>query len=115
MRWCIVSLAVAAVCLAADTPLLSLDKIVSAADHRGGKVSPGEIVVLYPENVGPDVLLGAQLDPTGRVATELSETRVYFDGMAAPLAYTVKGEVGAVVPYEVAGHTVTDVVVEYQG
>ena len=60
-------------------------------------------------------MLGAQLDANGRVATELADTRVYFDGIAAPLAYTVKGEVGAVVPYEVAGHATTEVVVEYQG
>ncbi len=113
-RW-IVSLAVAAVSFAADTPRLSPEAIVSAADHRGGRVSPGEIIVLYPENAGPEQLLGAQLDSNGRVATELADTQVYFDGIPAPLAYTVRGEVGAVVPYEVAGHATTEVVVEYQG
>jgi uncharacterized protein (TIGR03437 family) len=96
---------------AADEPL----RLVNAADHTGGKVSPGEIVVLYPSNVGPAALAGAQLDEAGKVTTLLGDTRVWFDGIAAPMAYTVTGEVGAVVPYEVAGRLTTDVVVEYQG
>ncbi len=78
-------------------------------------VSPGEIIVLYPENAGPEKLLGAQLEANGRVATTLSDTRVWFDGVAAPLSYTVRGEIGAVVPYEIANHPTTQIVVEYQG
>jgi uncharacterized protein (TIGR03437 family) len=101
--------------LAADDPHLDAASIVSAADHRGGKVSPGEIIVLYPSNAGPDVLMGEQLDEHGRVATSLAGTRVLFDGLPAPVAYTVRGEVGAVVPYEVAGRATTNIVVEYEG
>ena len=61
---------------AADEPL----RLVNAADHTGGKVSPGEIVVLYPSNVGPAALAGAQLDEAGKVTTLLGDTRVWFDG-----------------------------------
>jgi len=38
------------------------------------------------------VLLGAQLDSHGIVTTLLADTRVWFDGFAAPLAYSVSGE-----------------------
>src|SRR5215472_10824678 len=96
---------------AADQPV----KLVNAADHIGGKVSPGEIVVLNLPDVGPAALEGAQLDESGKVTTLLGETRVWFDGIAAPMAYTVAGEVGAVVPYEVADRKSTEVVVEYRG
>ena len=103
------------VAFAADVPRLNAARIVSAADHRGGRVSPGEIVVLYPDNVGPLVLFGQQFDARGLVSTSLSGTRVWFDEFAAPLAYTTRGEVAAVVPYELAGRASTEVAVEYQG
>ena len=99
----------------AESPVLLPAGVVNAADHSGGRLAPGEIIVLYPSNAGPAVLAGAQLDGKGRVTTSLAETRVLFDGMPAPLSYSVKGEVGAVVPYEVSNKKVTEVVVEYQG
>ena len=49
------------------------------------------------------------------MTTRLGETRVLFGGLTAPIAYTVSGEVMAVVPYEVSNRKTTDVVVEYQG
>lgn len=96
-------------------PLLSPARIVNAASHRGGSVVPGEIVVLYPSGAGPSALAGQHLDSNGRVATELGETRVLFDGVPAPLAYAIAGEISAVVPYEVAHRQTTEIVVEYQG
>ncbi len=100
---------------AADSPQLSARDVVNAADLSGGRVAPGEIVVLFPSNVGPPVLAGAQLDGDGMVTTSLGDTRVLFDGIAAPMTYSVRGRVGAVVPYEVSKKTTTQVVVEYQG
>src|ERR1035441_214986 len=100
---------------ASDGPTLSARDVVSSADYSGGRVAPGEIVVRYPTNAGPAVLAGARLDSDGRAATMLGETRVWFDGIAAPMVYSVTGQVSAVVPYAVAGRKTTQVVVEYQG
>jgi uncharacterized protein (TIGR03437 family) len=100
---------------AADDPQLLVSRIVNAADHSGGHVAPGEIVILYPANAGPRELAGQHLDDSGKIATMAGETRVLFDGIPAPLAYTVAGEVAAVVPYEIAGRPATEIVVEYQG
>jgi len=48
-----------------------------------GKVSPGEIIVVYGQNYGPATL--AQLQYANGVATTtLGSTRIYFDGNAAP-------------------------------
>jgi len=99
----------------AAQPELGSSAVESAADHSSGRVAPGEIVVLHPANAGPAVLFGAQLDTHGIVATLLAETRVWFDGIPAPLAYSVSGDVMAIVPYEIANHGATEVVVEYQG
>jgi uncharacterized protein (TIGR03437 family) len=101
--------------VAAETPELSERDVINAADHSSGKVSPGEIVTLFPSNVGPEVLAGTYSGADGRVITLLGETRVLFDGIAAPMSYSVRGQVGAVVPYEIANRKTTEVVVEYQG
>jgi uncharacterized protein (TIGR03437 family) len=98
-----------------DRPALSVGAIVNAADHSGGRVAPGEIVMLSASNAGPAVLEGAQLDSAGRTTTLLGETRVWFDDIAAPMVYSVTGQIGAVVPYAVANRKTTQVAVEYQG
>jgi uncharacterized protein (TIGR03437 family) len=98
-----------------DRPALSAGDVVNAADYSGGRVAPGEIVVLFPSHVGPAVLAGAQIDGEGRVTTLLGETRVLFDGIAAPIVYSVSGEVSAIAPYTIANRKTTQVVVEYQG
>ena len=100
---------------ASDGPQLSARDVLNAADYSGGRISPGEIVVLFPSHVGPAVLTGAMLDADGRVTTSLGETRVFFDDIAAPMVYSMSGQVSAIVPYEVANHSTTQVVVEYQG
>src|SRR5258707_3854880 len=84
-----------------DRPELLARNVVNAADHSGGRVAPGEIVVLYPSGVGPATLIGQPLDGAGMVTTLLGETRVWLDGIAAPMSYSVTGDVEAVVPYEV--------------
>ena len=62
-----------------------------------------------------DTLGGNGLDPSGKVVTTIAGTRVLFDGVAAPMIYTVKNQVSAVVPYEIAGQAATQVQVEYNG
>jgi len=100
---------------AADAPReLSAQDIVRSADRKAGAIAPGEILLLFPSNAGPEILVeGQRMD--GKLATLLSDTRVLFDGLAAPVVYTVKGQVSAIVPYEIAGKKTTQVVVEYQG
>ncbi len=98
-----------------DGPELFARDVVNSADYSSGPVSPGEIVVLYPSNAGPVELAGSQLNAAQRIATLTGETRVLFDGIPAPMASAVNGRIGAVVPYGIAGHPTTQVVVEYHG
>ncbi len=55
------------------------------------------------------------LDANLRTTFSIGETRVLFDNVAAPLFYSMRGQVGAVVPTEIARKKTTEVVVEYQG
>src|ERR1700724_2817638 len=105
MKVVILCLSLCAAWAAADGPELSPNDVVNAADYSRGRVAPGDIVVLYPKNAGPAVLAGAQLGGDNRVTSSLGDTRVLFDGIPAPMAYSVTGEIGAVVPYGISKST----------
>ncbi len=96
-------------------PKLTAPAITNAASYANKGVAPGEIVVIFPTNVGPAALAGNGLDASGKVVTTIAGTRVLFDGVAAPMIYSVKNQVSAVVPYEIAVQATTQVQVEYSG
>ena len=95
--------------LVGTKPLLISSGIVDGASTQPGAVTPGKIVVLYGDRIGPSTPAQAQLGAGGRLATNLSGTQVLFDGVPAPLLYTTAGQVAAVVPYEVDGKAGTQV------
>jgi uncharacterized protein (TIGR03437 family) len=107
--------------LALDVPSELFDSgiqggvIVNAASVSGGSVAPGTIITMHGLHLGPNVPATLILDDLGLVATELSETRVLFDGVPAPLLYASAVQVNAVVPYKVAGQTSTQMTIEVQG
>ncbi len=88
---------------------------VNAASYSPGAVAPGEIVAIFGNNLGPQDLALLQLDGSGKVATELAGTRIYFDGAPAPLVYVQATQAVAVVPFSVAGQASTRLQVDYQG
>src|ERR1035438_9058955 len=73
----------------------------------------GEIVALCGDNIGPASIVKLQVN-NGTVTNSLVGTQVMFDGVAAPMIYTLKTQLSAVVPYAVAGKTSTQVQVKYQ-
>jgi uncharacterized protein (TIGR03437 family) len=89
--------------------------IVNAADMATGDIAPGEIIFLFPTNAGPPAITGSQQGNGARMPSVLGDTRVLFDGVPAPLLWTVHGEIAAVVPYEVRAGRMTKVVVQYRG
>jgi uncharacterized protein (TIGR03437 family) len=92
--------------------------VANGATFQAGGVAPGEIVTIFAGpgvSLGPAAPLSLQLDASGRVATELGGTAVTFDGTPAPLTYVSAGQINAVVPYEVAGQTSTQLQVTVQG
>jgi uncharacterized protein (TIGR03437 family) len=94
-------------------PPVVLSSVSNAADYSTDAVSPGEIVALFGSGMGPDKIVTLQVN-NGTVTNSLAGTQVLFDGVAAPMIYTLKGQVSAVVPYAVAGKTSTQVQVKYQ-
>lgn len=97
------------------SPHFSAQSVFNAASYAGGGVSPGEIVAIHGEAMGPFVVADEQTSSPGVVDDFLAGTRVWFDGIASPLVYTSAPWVAAVVPYEVAGESSTKMQVEYLG
>jgi uncharacterized protein (TIGR03437 family) len=97
---------------APPTPVLS--SVDNAASYATDAVSPGEIVTLFGQNMGPTPLVPLQI-VNGALTTTLGGTQVLFDGVAAPMIYSLQGQVSAVAPYGLAGKTSTQVQVKYNG
>lgn len=94
--------------------------VVDSASYTVGTVSPGEIVTIYGEGLGPAAITtfsGASL-PTS-LGVSGANTSVTIDGNAAPLLYTSATQVSCIVPLAVAPGTASgptvNVVVTYNG
>ena len=95
-------------------PQITVEGLGNAANYVSGKVSPGEILVVYGTDFGPASLAG--LTVAGGLVTGMAgETRIYFDGVAAPMIYSITGQLSCIVPYAVSGKVSTQVQVEYRG
>ena len=78
-------------------------------------MAPGEIVTVFGQAMGPVELTPLRLGNDGRLATTLSDTRVLFNGSAAPLIYVSATQSSAIVPYAVAEKSTVAVEIEYRG
>jgi uncharacterized protein (TIGR03437 family) len=75
--------------------------IVNAGSFASGSVSPGEIVTLFGNNIGPAT--PAPLSITnGFAATTLSNVSVTIDGKNAAMLYVSQNQLSIQVPYEVS-------------
>ncbi len=92
-----------------------LTALRNGASYIPGSVAPGEIVYLEGVNIGPPALTTLRLNAQGRVDTTLGDTRVLFDGIAAPLIWVWNDKLSCIVPYDVAGRVTVGVQVEYKG
>jgi len=100
--------------LPGPTPAITAEGIVNAASLSGGAVAPGEIVTLFGSAIGPAAPAQSTYDLSGYLPLSTGDTKVFFDGVQAPLIYASATQVNAVVPYAVAGPA-TKVHVEVQG
>jgi trimeric autotransporter adhesin len=93
----------------------AISAIANAASGVRGPIAPGEIVTIAGTLLGPAAGANFTLTSTGAVDTTLAGTKVMVDEFAAPLLYVSAGQVNAIIPYEIAGRSVVQVVVSVQG
>lgn len=85
-------------------PLPTIVKVTNAASLNSGPVSPGEVVTVLGQNLGPDpgVALPRELIVNSRIPTTLSGVQVLVNGFPAPILYAGSTQISAIVPYEIA-------------
>ena len=96
----------------AGTPVVL--SVTNGASLQTGAVSPGEIVTIFGNGIGPATPApGTSFTPTasGTVPTTLAGVKVTFNNVPAPMIFVSPGQINAIVPYEVAGQTSVPVVV----
>jgi uncharacterized protein (TIGR03437 family) len=97
------------------TPLFTADAVVNGASMKSGAVSPGEVITVFGTNLGPATAQKPGVSPSGKVDTVAGGTRLFFDGIAAPMIYAGSGQVAGVAPYGLQGQSTTQLQVEYLG
>ena len=101
---------------ATATPLAPILAVTNAASFATGAVSPGEIVTLWGNGIGPATPAYAIVDPsTGKLATTIGGAEVLFNGIPAPMIYASSTQISAVVPYEMAPVASPGVWIKYAG
>ncbi len=90
------------------------DQVASAAGGPAGPVAPGEVVTFYGELIGPEKDVPGQFDSNGILSTLAGETRILFDGIAAPIFTAGFFEVTVQVPFALAGQSSTKVQAFYR-
>jgi uncharacterized protein (TIGR03437 family) len=95
-------------------PQIDAGCVVNGASFQAGAVAPGEIVSLFGSGLGPASGIGAVL-AQGRLTTQLAGASVTFDGVPAPLLYVSANQINAIVPFEVAGKSSTQIVATVNG
>lgn len=108
-------LAVPVTLIVSAPPAGNLTTFQNGASFLPSAAAPGLIVTLRGSGIGPATGVGFQLTPQGSVPTTVGETRVLFDGVAAPVLYASATQVNAVAPYEIFGRFSSKVEVEYRG
>jgi uncharacterized protein (TIGR03437 family) len=95
---------------------VNLACIGNSATLTGGLLAPGEIVSLFGSGIGPPVPGVAQFNSTsGRFPTSVANTRVTFDGVAAPLLYVSNTQINAIAPFGLTPGNTSQVCVTYEG
>src|SRR5262249_5300750 len=84
-------------------PVFTAADVLNAGSLKSGPIAPGLVIMLSGSNLGPATAVEGALDANGRLATELADTQLLFDGTPAPLLSVGEGQVKAIVPYAVAG------------
>jgi len=100
---------------AMPVPQPAVSAVTSAASYDATGVSPGEIVTIFGQGMGPAALANLEVDANGVLSDAIGGVQVFFNGYAAPLIYVQAAQVSAIVPYEIAGVKTVNLVLVYQG
>ena len=87
----------------------------NSASFDPGPVSPGEIVSLFGESLGPAQGTQPQVDPRSEFPTALAGVQVTFDQRPAPLLYVQDAQINAIAPWSLIEGQTTEICVTFNG
>ena len=93
----------------------SVESGASFASSSLTGISPGEIVTIFGQGLGPATLTTLTVGSNGVVTNSLAGTQVLFNGVAAPVIYTSAGQISVVAPYSISTLPTVAVTVSYNG
>jgi len=99
----------------ADQRQSGLACVTNGASFFRDSVSPGELISLWGDRLGPDVPAHMQIDSAGKVATKIGNTRVLFNGIPGAMLYADANQINVTVPWSIAPLQNITVTVEYNG
>jgi uncharacterized protein (TIGR03437 family) len=89
-----------------------IQAVVNVASYQGGAVSPGELISLFGDHIGPATpVVMADADNNGFVDTSVGGVSVTIDSAPAPILYASENQISVQVPYEAATGTNKAIVV----
>ena len=88
--------------------------VVGAGNLSGAGVSVGEIISIYGQQLGPATTMPLSV-VNGKVANNLANTQVLFDGTPVTLLFVSANQINAIVPCNVAGKANVNVQVQTNG
>jgi uncharacterized protein (TIGR03437 family) len=91
----------------------ALSAVLDAASYLTGKVSPGEILTIFGNQIGPASPVTAQPDLYGKFPSTLGGAAVSFDGLPAPMIYASSSQLIAVAPFGIVGKNTSQISVHY--
>ncbi|MBL8219613.1 MAG: hypothetical protein JNL62_10305 [Bryobacterales bacterium] len=96
-------------------PRFSSAAVVNAFNGTPGPLSPGAIISIYGENLGPAFGTSAAVDAQGNLPKSIAGAAATINGIRAPLFYAQSGQVNLQVPYELAGANEAELRIEANG
>ncbi len=97
-------------------PAPSITSVVNAASLEPAAVSPGQIVLVRGDRIGPLNEIQGRTDiDTFIYQNELEGLQVFFDGIPAPILSSSSTQIRTVAPYALADRTKVDIWVVYRG
>jgi uncharacterized protein (TIGR03437 family) len=95
---------------AAGSPVVS--SVSNAASYNASGVAPGELLVIFGANMGPQNLQTFTL--TNNIfPNSIAATRVLIEGNPVPLIYSASGQVSAIAPFNLLPGATVNIIVEY--
>ncbi len=103
--------AISAAPTAGPPPRIGAGGIANGAAFQAGAMAPGTIISIFGENMATTTQQATVLP----LPIEIAGTRVMVNNVPAPLFFVSPGQINAQVPFEVAGITPVNVVVQVSG